>query len=145
VIASTSGARPIVLVVDDDPAILTGLARIFLRHGLSAELASTVAAAMTIAQYRRIDAVVLDISLRGNESGLNLLALLRQHPQYTSTPVCVLTGRPWLAEDEEEEIRRHGAYIFYKPLPYDELVTFLKRVVSNDHESLVDPDSTHES
>jgi two-component system KDP operon response regulator KdpE len=124
------GSVPVhpVLVVDDEPAIQRALDRMLRLHGFSAVVATTIRDAVSRAETSPLTAVILDLGLKGTESGLDFLAWLRQHPAHGQTPVLILTGQARIAEDEEVLIRRHRAYVFYKPTPFAELAEYLKRL-----------------
>ena len=100
--------------------------------GFDVERASSVREAVAVLERRRVDAVVLDLSLHGGESGLDLLAWLRARPHHAGTLVLILTGALSLGEDEEALIRRNGAYVFYKPQSYEILLDYLKRMTGLD-------------
>ncbi len=118
-----------VVVLDDDPAMHRLLQRLLRLHGFKPLLANTVGELATIADSVRVRAFVLDVRLRGRESGLDALAWLRSHPQYRDAPVLMLTGVTALSEDEEAIIRRDRAYVFYKPARLHLLIDQLKRLV----------------
>lgn len=119
---------PLVLVVDDEPSVQQFLDRLLQLHGFEVMAATTVAEAIVCAEKYHVDAVVLDLALKGQESGLDLLGWLRNVPEYSNTPILILTGRAALPEDEEVLIRRQHAYVFYKPQPSHVLVEYLKRL-----------------
>jgi CheY-like chemotaxis protein len=127
----SSSERPqrTVLIVDDEEAIQRMLERLLRLHGFEAAAVATIADAIAAAEQRRFDAVILDLSLGELGSGLDFLAWLRQHPATTDIPVLILTGKTHLGEDDEELIRRHQAYVFYKPQPVSVLVEYLTRLL----------------
>lgn len=69
-------AQPHVLVVDDDPAIRQGVARLLTAHGLRVSVAADGAAMRRAMQLVRVDLVLLDVMLPGQD-GLELLQALR--------------------------------------------------------------------
>ena len=95
---SVEQRHPVVLVVDDDDAIQRSLGGLLRRHGFAPVRAMTIAAAVTAAEEQPLDAVILDLSLKGRESGLDFLAWLRQRPQYRGVPILILTGQTELGE-----------------------------------------------
>ena len=121
--------RPLILVVDDEPMIRATLSRLLERHGYATLNAETVGEAIRAAELHHVTAVVLDLSLKGSDSGLHFLAWLRLQSRYAQSPVLILTGLASLADDEEELIRRHHAYVFYKPQPHLAIVEYLDRLV----------------
>jgi len=119
-----------VLVLDDDPSVHRFLERLLRLHGFKPRLASTVPETVAVAESTQIAAFILDVQLRGSESGLDVLAWLRAHPRYASVPVLMLTGLSRLSEDEEAIIQKDHAYLFYKPEKLHLLIDQLKRLVS---------------
>jgi two-component system KDP operon response regulator KdpE len=113
----TSGARPRVLVVDDEPQI-----RRFLRlgldgHGYEVLEAASAEAALRAAAERAPDLVVLDLGLPDRE-GFDVLARLRE---WSRVPVIVLSVRS--REDEKVRAFELGAddYVV-KPFGMPELL-----------------------
>lgn len=121
---------PIVLVVDDDASIQRALTRVLQMHSFAPLQATSIAEAVQTAEQHPLDAVILDLGLRGAESGIDFLAWMRQQPQYQTTPILILTGRSELGEDDEALIRRNKAYVFYKPESFTTLATYLTRLVA---------------
>lgn len=122
------GDHPVILIVEDDESVRQSLGRVLVAHGFSVHVASSVADAVRCGENVDLDAVILDLSLSGKESGLDFLGWLRTEPRHAHLPVLILTGRNVLPEDEEALIRRQRAYVFYKPQPYDLLIDYLKRL-----------------
>jgi DNA-binding response OmpR family regulator len=117
-----------VLVVEDDASLQRALSGLLQRRGFSSVEASTVASAIDAAQQHRPNAVILDLLLDGNESGVDFLAWLRQQSRYERTPVLIYTGRTMLEGDAEDLIRRYRAHVFYKPHPITLLVEYLRQL-----------------
>ena len=82
------------------------------------------------AEQHSLNAVILDLLLDGNESGVDFLAWLRQQSPYQRTPVLIYTGRTMLEGDAEQLILRYCAHVFYKPHPITLLVEYLKRLTA---------------
>ena len=76
-----------------------------------------------------MDAVILDVRLPQG-SGLDVLASIRQHPKLMHLPVLVLTGVS-LTDEEEDRIRRHRAYVFYKPEGIEAITEKLDRLLGH--------------
>ena len=123
-----SAAGQIVLVVEDDAALQRALGGLLGRQGFSPVVATTVAGAIQAAEQHSVNAVILDLLLDGNESGVDFLAWFRQQPRYQRTPVLIYTGRAMLASDAQDFILRYRAHVFYKPHPITLLVEYLRRL-----------------
>ena len=125
----------IVLVVEDDASLQRALGGLLRRQGFTPVEATSVVAAIDEANEHSLNAVILDLSLDGNESGDDFLAWFRQQPRYQRTPVLIYTGRTMLASDAENFILRYRAHVFYKPHPITLLVEYLQRLTAGSPEN----------
>ena len=126
---------PTVLVVDDEESIHALFAQLLKLAGFLALHARTVDQAKACLRDARVDAVILDLTLRGGESGLDILTWLRTQRERLHTPVCILTGHTVLSDDVEATIRRERAYVFYKGRRMAEIVDHLGVILRNDPQS----------
>jgi DNA-binding response OmpR family regulator len=117
------------LVVEDDPSLQRALGGLLERKGFTSLDATTVAAAIREAEKHPVNAVILDLLLAGNDSGIDFLAWLRQQSRYARTPVLIYTGRTMHEGDAEELILRYRAHVFYKPHPITLLADYLRRLL----------------
>lgn len=124
--ATTTGETLTVLLVDDQPHILTTLTRFLTVKGYAVEIATTVAEAIPLLQQRRINAVILDVRM-APQSGLDLLPIIREDEKLREIPAVVLTGSV-LTKEEQTIVARHKAFVFYKPKSYQALTEYLDRV-----------------
>ncbi|HKA89282.1 MAG TPA: EAL domain-containing protein [Haliangiales bacterium] len=85
--------RARVLVVDDDPSLLSAYSRILRRAGLAVEMAPDGRVACEMVSQRPIDVVVSDISMPG-KGGLDVLQTVRAADP--DIPVILMTGGPEL-------------------------------------------------
>lgn len=81
--------HPCLMVVDDEPAILTLLKRTLEPEGYSVILADSGRTALALLEERRPDLVILDIMMPGID-GFQVLDLIRQR---SNVPVIMLTAR----------------------------------------------------
>jgi DNA-binding response OmpR family regulator len=117
---------PTVLIVDDEPTTRHSM-RVYLKTcGYAAIEAATVERAVE-ALSNDISAAVLDVSLAGERSGLEVLSPLRLTPKLSDIPVLVLTGG-FLTDEEEALVREQHAHVFYKPESYDAIVSTLDKL-----------------
>jgi two-component system, OmpR family, response regulator VanR len=123
-----------VLVVEDDTSLQRALGGLLRRAGFASVEATTVNAAIREANEHSLNAVILDLLLDGNESGVDFLAWFRQQSRYQRTPVLIYTGRAMLESDAEEFILRYRAHVFYKPHPITLLVQYLRRLTTEPSE-----------
>jgi DNA-binding response OmpR family regulator len=120
--------RPLVLIVEDDATIQHLLERLLRLHAFTPLHATTFAEAISVTQAKKIDAMILDLELRGGDSGIDVLESLRQRTAYANTPVLVLTGGT-LSPDDAETLRGHRTEVLFKPQPMHRVIDYLKRMV----------------
>ena len=100
---SDPAERPVLLVVDDEPRILSALQRCLRREGYEIVAVEGAAAALRTLRERRVDALLTDHKMPG-ASGLELIREVATH--WPGIPRLLLTG--WAAEIAPEEIRGLG-------------------------------------
>ena len=120
--------QPTILVVDDENSVVQWLNRSLHEHGYDPVAAANVDSAIAVLESLKIDAVVLDLRL-GDRSGLDVLRYVRASAQLANLPVLILTGVSVLQVDEEETIRKHKAYVIYKPEGIEVIVETLRRAL----------------
>ena len=77
-----------------------------------------------------IDAVILDLRLSDERSGLEVLEQMRLDERFDEVPVVVLTGVNEVEPAENEIIERHGAHLLYKRFGYREVVQRLEKIIT---------------
>ena len=75
-----------------------------------------------------LDAMILDIGLDDNRSGIEVLELMRLDDRFVDLPVVVLTGLN-LSDAEEESIRRNGAHLLCKQEGYEKVFNRLGEII----------------
>jgi DNA-binding response OmpR family regulator len=125
-------ARPrrTVLVVEDALTTRCILEQFFARAGCDVLHASDPETALLRMKSATIDAVILDLRLADERSGLEVLEQMRLDERYDDVPVVVLTGVTEVDEAEEELIQRHGAHLLYKRFGYREVVHRLEQILT---------------
>jgi DNA-binding NtrC family response regulator len=111
----------VVLLVDDEPAVLATLAEGLRLGGFDVHAAGSFEAARRAITDAPPDAMITDLRL-GAFNGLQLVLYLRD--LRPDAPVAVLSGYddPMLRRDAE----RQGAVFFTKPVAFDTLTSFLR-------------------
>jgi Fe-S oxidoreductase/CheY-like chemotaxis protein len=94
-----------ILVVDDEPDILTFFAAVLSDHGAVVTSAADGDEAVALARREKPDLITLDISMPGRDGG-KIFEELRNDPDLALVPVCIITGKP--------ELRR---LIYDRPVP----------------------------
>jgi two-component system, response regulator RegA len=103
------------LLIDDDSAFRTVLARALTRRGHAVATAGDLRSALALAEQHPLRQVVLDLKL-GSESGLELIQpLLQRHPRLQ---IVVLTGYASIST-AVEAIRRGAWNYLCKPVDAD--------------------------
>jgi CheY-like chemotaxis protein len=119
------------MVLDDEPTARLILGRYLGLHGYQTLEAGTVDEAVSTLRREPVDAVILDVRLSEEKTGLDVLRTLRQIPGLEKLPAIILTGAI-LSDQEEMSITRQRAFLFRKPESLDVLVSFLDQMLGTD-------------
>lgn len=118
------GPRARVLVVDDDPEIVTFLATLLELEGIESQVATSATAALGILQHALPNLVLLDIAMPDRD-GLDLCRALKKDPRTREVPVFVVSARP--GRDVVERALAAGAEEFIrKPFENTELIARIR-------------------
>lgn len=123
--ASLAGLR--MLVIDDDEAVLSGMAHLLRSWGCSVDTAESIEQAQQLARARRPDIVLTDYRLRGHRTGLQAISILRQQLGQT-LPVLMITGDT--APDRLRETLSSGVPLLHKPVLPVQLLQTLTALVN---------------
>jgi CheY-like chemotaxis protein len=115
------GRRPVVLLIDDEPRILSALARALRREGYELLSADRPADALRMVEERAVDCVVSDYKMPAM-TGLELLERIAQRRPHAAR--LLITG--WNTEVDRGELERLGVHAVL-PKPWDD--GELKRVL----------------
>ena len=122
--------RRTILVVEDALTTRCILEQFFARAGCDVVQASDPESAMKRLKATSVDAVILDLRLSDERSGLEVLEQMRLDERYDDVPVVVLTGVTEVDQAEEEIIQRHRAHLLYKRFGYREVVQRLEKIIT---------------
>jgi signal transduction histidine kinase/DNA-binding response OmpR family regulator len=91
------GARPRLLIIEDEPDLRGYLSKLFTKDGYAVDAAADAESALTwlqdqVSAANLPDMVITDVMLPG-QSGLDLLTVIRQDKRMARLPVVVLTAR----------------------------------------------------
>lgn len=119
--SETNGRR--ILLLDDEIAILTPMARYFHRLGFLVDMASEAEEAEALIAHRQYDVAILDLRLTkySDVSGLDVLREIRRRNE--NTRVVILSAYASQAA-EEEAIRLGADAVLRKPQPLPDLAQF---------------------
>jgi CheY-like chemotaxis protein len=113
-----------VLVVDDDPEIVTFLSTLLELEGIESSVATSAAAALEQLQQGAPDLVLLDIAMPDRD-GIDLCKELKSDPRTSEVPVFVVSARP--GKDVVERALAAGAEEFIrKPFENAELISRIR-------------------
>jgi len=119
-----SGLPSKVLVVDDDPEIVTFLSTLLELEGIESSVATSAAAALEQLQQGPPDLVLLDIAMPDRD-GIDLCKELKSDPRTAEVPVFVVSARP--GKDVVERALAAGAEEFIrKPFENAELISRIR-------------------
>ena len=119
-----SGPPSKVLVVDDDPEIVTFLSTLLELEGIESSVATSAAAALEQLQQGPPDLVLLDIAMPDRD-GIDLCKELKSDPRTAEVPVFVVSARP--GKDVVERALAAGAEEFIrKPFENAELISRIR-------------------
>ena len=129
--------RERILVVDDEPDILSVIVYQLSREGYRISTAASGRAAIDSAIQETPDLVVLDLMLP-ELNGFDVLAQLRQHEKTSAVPVILLTAR---TEEQERLLRFDSGADDYvtKPFSPKELVARVKVLLRGTQADPVEP------
>ena len=112
------------LIVEDEPKMAELLTAYFTGRGYQVWASETGQGALGLFNQHQPQIILLDLWLKGNMSGIEVLKEVKRiRPQ---TAVVVVTG---LEESSQEELMRLGAVaVMKKPIRLDELDQLLRQV-----------------
>jgi signal transduction histidine kinase/DNA-binding response OmpR family regulator len=121
-IGANDPSRPLILVVEDDPAAAELLTRQLERAGFGTDVARTGTEALTKAVERKPAAITLDILLPDLD-GWEVLTRLKREPATSEIPVIVVS----VVDNPELGVALGALDYFVKPVPAKELINRLSR------------------
>src|SRR6266700_2096088 len=117
------GSRGLILLVDDEPTIVRGFARILGAAGFSVQVAHDGREAADLARSKSFDVIVSDIAMP-EMTGLQLLRSVREHD--LDVPVILMTGGP--AVESAVQAMEYGALRYLiKPVDSKQLEEVVAR------------------
>ncbi|HKD20256.1 MAG TPA: ATP-binding protein [Thermoanaerobaculia bacterium] len=113
---------PLLLVIDDDPAVCDLVRRLCTRAGFAVETAGSGEEGLRIAREKRPDVVALDLQMPGTD-GWAVLAALRADVVFAATPIVVIT----VLDERERAVALGATDYLVKPLDHEGLLAALAR------------------
>ena len=128
--ASLQGYK--ILVVDDEPDILTYLGIVLEDQGATVLRASDGEEALELAIQQKPDLITLDLSMPGKDGGM-VFEEIRNHPDLSATRVCIITGKPELRRlIYDRPVRPPEGYLD-KPIDEEILLTNVRKILEVSH------------
>ena len=127
----TQRTRRAILVVEDTIAVRNMLEDFLSLYGYDVLVASHPDTAFKRLKQSAasLDAMILDIGLDDNRSGIEVLELMRLDDRFVDLPVIVLTGVN-LTDEEAESISRNHAHLLYKKEGYERVFNRLAEIIA---------------
>ncbi len=120
---------PVVLVVDDEAAIVSAFTETLELDGYETVPAASAEAGLRLLDGGLMpDAVLLDLRMPGM-GGLGFLLSLRAHPDRRLIPVAVITADTHLDDTAQEAVRALGADLCFKPMNMQDVLELTARLI----------------
>jgi len=121
-----SASRPMILIVDDHSDLRDALMLLFEDEGFHVVDSSNGAEALDyLRSGKSVNALIVDLDMPVM-SGWEFLAACREHHQWRTIPILVLTGVS-IAERRRNELG--PVPVFTKPVNFDELLAAVRRAM----------------
>jgi CheY-like chemotaxis protein len=118
-----------ILIVDDDRSVADTFARLLKLEGFGVATALSAEAGLQIACSARPDAIILDMRMPIT-NGLQFLRSVRDQPQLADIPVAIVTGDYFMSDAVQQDLRKLGASIRFKPLWMEDLIALAKTLIN---------------
>ena len=122
---------PIVLVIDDEPAIRDLFSRALATSGFFPVVAGNAEAALRLIEGgMNPDAILLDLLMPGM-GGLGFLLQIRADPQRSHIPVAIVTANSLIPSSVRYTATALKAEIHFKPMEIDAILSLTERLVKS--------------
>ena len=120
VVPTLTRERPLVLVIDDDPAVGDLMKRLGTREGFDVTVARTGAEGLQLLSERRPEILILDVVLPDMD-GWKALAAIRADASLARMPVVVVT----VVDDRNRGLSLGATDYFVKPIDLERMAAIL--------------------
>lgn len=107
-----------VLVVDDEPSVLTTYRMILEQKGYDVVAAASSQEAHRALGSEKLDLLLCDLSLEKQDSGFEVIDYARQHQP--GLPALLLTG--YASHDVSDRAQQNGVSVLFKPIDIEEFL-----------------------
>lgn len=119
--------KPSVLLVEDEPGILTTFRAILDQEGFEVTAVATYQSASELVQQQSFDAVITELNLEGQDLGLRLAAELKL--QKRPPAIVIYTGYPTV-QQLRAALKLRVDYLALKPVDLNEIRSALRRLIA---------------
>lgn len=127
--------QPLVLIMDDEQAIVDLINDVLVDEGFRCVSVPTPQQALELIIQQQPDLVILDLYLKGAESGLALLRQMRDDPTMAQTPVIVCSADRETLYAAAAQITALSATILEKPFSITTLIFLAQQLVAQGRAS----------
>jgi PAS domain S-box-containing protein len=120
-----------ILLCEDDPDIGPVMRERLCREGFATDLARTVASAIAQATTTIYSAILVDLRFPDGD-GVSLIQELRAQPQYSDTPIIVVSANPGRGRDDVRSPSLNVLDWLSKPLDLPQLLRRLRRLIAQN-------------
>lgn len=129
----SNSTMPSLLIVEDNPETQLLLDHL-LRPSFDVVIADGVESALAAAEERQFDALLLDINLSEQRTGIDLLHLLRENDHNRKIPAIALTAYAMPGDRENFIEEGFDAYIS-KPFTRDDLTSVIESALQSERQA----------
>ena len=119
------GARPRILVVDDEPSVLITYSAILEQQGYAVTALKTAQEARAALDSGSYDLLLCDLSLERNQSGFDVIDHARRNDG--TLRAILLTG--YATQEISNQAASKGVEVLFKPVRVEELLATVARLV----------------
>jgi len=119
-----------ILVVDDEPSVLTTYRMILEQKGYEVVPAPSSETARRALESEKLDLMLCDLSLEEKDSGFAVIEYARR--RQPGLPLLLLTG--YASKDVSDRAERDGISVLFKPIEIQEFLKTIATQLRNSHE-----------
>jgi DNA-binding response OmpR family regulator len=123
-------ARPVIAVVEDDPALAMFIVDLLLDEGYDPRVWPHHQEAWHFICTQQPQLVIVDIWLHGYNDGVELLQRLGQHASLQTVPVIVCSGDVRALTDQAARLDPQRHAMLAKPFDLDDLLATMQRLLA---------------
>ena len=121
--------KPQILIVDDDKAS-RDITRLFLRDMCNIDVAEDGATALKLTGEKKYAAILMDIGLGREMSGLEATKRIRKIPSYETIPIVAVTAYA-MKGDKEEFLEAGCTNYLSKPFESNVIKSLMKEILTS--------------